>query len=48
MLASTTAGRVRLICGTADHGTAEPALLGEPAEPREMTVFITTIQLNYY
>jgi len=43
-----TSKRVRLICGTADRGTAEPAELVEPAEPREMTVFITTIQLNYY
>jgi len=40
--------RVRLICGTADCGTAKPAELVEPAEPREMTLFITTIQLNYY
>ena len=28
---------VRLICGTAFRGTAEPA---EPAEPKEITVFL--------
>ena len=34
-----TCAGVRLICGTADGGTTEPA---EPAEPKEMTVFIAT------
>ena len=33
---------VRLICGTADDGTVEPAEPAEPTEPKEMTVFITT------
>jgi len=33
---------VKLICGTADRGTAEPVELAEPAEPREMTAFIVT------
>ena len=29
--------RVRLICGTVDRGTEEPA---EPTEPKEMTVLL--------
>ena len=29
--------RVRLICGTTDRGTAEPA---EPTEPKEMTILL--------
>ena len=33
-----TCAGVRLICGTADGGTTEPA---EPAEPK-MTVFVAT------
>ena len=31
---------VRLICGTADHGTAEAAEPVEPTEPTEMTVLL--------
>ena len=32
---------VRLICGTAERGICETALV-EPTEPKEMTIFITT------
>ena len=31
---------VRLICATADRGTAEPA---EPVEPKEMAVFYNSL-----
>lgn len=42
------APKVKIIRGTADRGTAEPAELEGPAEPREMTDFILTTGLNYY
>ena len=31
---------VRLICGTADQGAAEPVETAEPTEPKEMTVLL--------
>ena len=31
---------VRLICGTADRGTAEPVELAEPTEPKRKTVLL--------
>ena len=34
---------VRLMCGTADRVTAEPA---EPTEPKEMTVLLQLLLVN--
>ena len=36
-------GVLRLMCGTADRGTAEPA---EPTEPKEMTVLLQLLLVN--
>ena len=38
--------RVRLICGTADRGTAEPAKPAEPIEPKEMAFLLQLPLVN--